>query len=211
MPMPPPGGPKPAREMTPTEERCPKTPQKDAGTRMEPPASPPSSGGPCPPQARPRNRPRSPQPPGQVMGVVGRAVDEVVALVVREAHRTLVLPRMAAPASFRRRTASVVLGELEPERGRQSGHVEGPLHRHGDAGQRQVGALCHGQVDLPRLVARAVEIAHNDRIDRSVESFDSRDRGVGQFQSANGFRADSRRELFALALASDAFDCCGMF
>jgi hypothetical protein len=46
--MPPPGGPKPAREMTPTEERCPKTPQKDAGTRMEPPASLPSSRGTMP-------------------------------------------------------------------------------------------------------------------------------------------------------------------
>jgi hypothetical protein len=73
--------------------------------------------------------------------------------------------------------------------------VEAFLHRHGDAGERQVGALRYGPVDLLCLITCAIEIAHDHRIDRSIQRFDPGDRRVGQLQSADGFRADSRSLL----------------
>ncbi len=134
------------------------------------------------------------------MRIAGPAIDRIVGLVVRQAGRDIGLAQddrarfLQTPDRRGVLRRPIVARELQPERGRQSGDVEALLHGHRHAGQRQVGAQGHGQVDLAGLGARAVEVAHDHRVDRPVQRLDPGDRGVGQLQRADGSGADGLGE-----------------
>ena len=77
------------------------TPQKCAGQRSEPPISEPSASGPKPAASAAEEPPDDPPGrPGEVPGIVGRAVDLVVALPVSEAERHVGLAENDGSGAF---------------------------------------------------------------------------------------------------------------
>ena len=75
--------------------------------------------------------------------------------------------------------------EFEAPRGRKPGDVERLLHRQRNAEQRPPLAACERFVGGTRLLACAVEVTHDDRVDRLVAAFDARDGRVAELERAH--------------------------
>ncbi len=143
----------------------------------------------------------------QVPGVVGGAVDLVVALHVvqpqghiglAEHHRA----RRPEPRHLHRVLGRHVVAVLRHAPGRrQTGDVVGLLDRHRNAEQRPLLASGPRPVGVARGGPGPLEVRHADRVDRLVVPLDAGDRLVGQFRRAHVTGTQGGRELLGRLLA----------
>ena len=143
----------------------------------------------------------SPRRPANVPGVVGRSVDGVVALPVAERQRHIGLAKDHGARLFQAGDDQGVLLwpkilelRIAPSR-RQTGDVEGLLHRHRNS--EQCAFVAARERDVGRLgrLARALEVADDDRVDPAIDRLDSGDRLLQQLGRGNPPSAERSREL----------------
>jgi hypothetical protein len=130
----------------------------------------------------------------EIVGIVGGAVDLVIALPVAEPERHIGLAEDDAAGVLDPRDRQRVFGRLEillrgkaPGR-RQAGDVVGFLHGQGDAEQRLALATRERSIGGARRSKRAIEVAHADRVDLAVVALDAADRILRQFDGRNLLR-----------------------
>ena len=137
----------------------------------------------------------------EIEGVVGGAVDLVIALPVGEPERDVglaeddaagVLDPRDRQRVFRRR--KILLRRNAPGR-RQSRDIVGFLERHGQAEQRLLHAARQFGVGGAGGRKAALEIANTDRIDLRVVPLDPADRVLGQFDGGNFFGSEGCRQF----------------
>ena len=124
----------------------------------------------------------------EVIGVVGGAVDLVIALPVAEPDRHVGLAEDHAAGILDARNRQRVLARnkillrwIAPGR-RQACDIVGLLHSHRDAEQRPRLATLQCRVSGARRLQAAIEIAHANRVDLAVVTFDAVDRILRKFE-----------------------------
>ena len=123
----------------------------------------------------------------EIIGIVGGAVDVVVALPIAEPDRHIGLAEDHAAGLFdagnRQRVFRgpvILLRHKAPCRG-QARDIVGFLHGQGNAEQRLLLATRQRGVGGPRGLQAALEIAHADRVDFLVVLLDAGNRVLCQF------------------------------
>ncbi len=152
-------------------------------------------------ERRRRSAGRAARRAAEIEGVVGGAVDVVIALPVAEPDRHVGFAEDDAAGILHARDRQRVLRRLEillrrksPGRG-QACDVVGFLDRHRQAEQGPGLAARQRGVGGPCRLERALEIAHADRIDLAVMPLDPADRVLRQFDRRNCLRLQRRRQF----------------
>ena len=137
----------------------------------------------------------------EVIRIAGGAVDGVIGLQVLQQQRHVGLAehhrtsRLQALDGDRGVVGDAVLENRVAPGGLEALDVEGLLHRHRDAMQRAPGpAFLQRTVSGFRTLSRALEVAHDHRVQRTVVFFDAGDVVVEQFERGDLPRAQLRGE-----------------